>query len=140
MNVLDASIVAELLLGGHDERSSLRLRVAELGSVVAAPSLLDIEVTQVVRRAVRAGACSERDARDSIDALARFPAVRLDHRPLLQRAFDMRDNLTVYDAVYVAMAEALGGTLLTMDASLARAPGVPECVELFTSEVAPPGA
>jgi predicted nucleic acid-binding protein len=69
-------------------------------------------------------------------ALADLGAIRLErvaHRPLLQRCWEVRHNITVYDAAYVALAEILGATLLTADERLARAPGTTCAIELLTS-------
>jgi predicted nucleic acid-binding protein len=76
---------------------------------------------------------SARRARLALDDLAALPARRAPHRPLLPRCWELRDNLTVYDAAYVALAEALKATLLTGDRRLARASG-PKCpIEIFQS-------
>ncbi len=64
--------------------------------------------------------------------LADLPMARVSHRPLLRRCWELRDNLTVYDAAYVALAESLDATLVTADARLARAPGVRCAVELLS--------
>ena len=72
---------------------------------------------------------SDRDgtaAQQAIDDLASWPAARVDHRPLLERAWDLRHSLTAADALYVALAEALQVPLLTLDKRLARADG-PRC-------------
>ena len=87
------------------------------------PELADLEVESVLRRQLRAGAIDARRARLALDDLAALPARRAPHRPLLVRCWELRDNLTPYDAAYVALAEALHATLLTGDRRLAQAPG-----------------
>jgi predicted nucleic acid-binding protein len=80
----------------------------------------------VLRRQLAAGALDARRAGLALDDLAALPARRAPHRPLLARCWELRDNLTIYDAAYVALAEAMHATLLTADRRLARAPG-PRC-------------
>jgi predicted nucleic acid-binding protein len=82
---------------------------------------------------VQSGTVDIRRAALALTDLAALPLRRAPHRPLLARCWELRDNLTVYDASYVALAEALDATLLTGDGWLARAPG-PQChVEMFRS-------
>lgn len=125
MKVVDAGVVVELLVGHLD--------VARLGDEdLAAPHLLDSEVTSVLRRL----ALHDRLSVDHSDAamaaflaldLARFPADWL--RP---RMWELRDNLSAYDATYVALAEGLEATaLLTTDARLGHAPGLRCAVQLL---------
>jgi predicted nucleic acid-binding protein len=84
------------------------------------PELADLEVASVLRRQIRAGALDGRRAALALDDLAALPAQRAPHRPLLARCWELRDNLTVYDAAYVALAEAMHAALLTGDRRLAR--------------------
>jgi predicted nucleic acid-binding protein len=80
---------------------------------------------------MQAGLLDARRARLAVEDLAALPARRAPHRPLLPRCWELRDNLTIYDAAYVALAEAMSITLLTGDQRLARAPG-PHCpIEIF---------
>jgi predicted nucleic acid-binding protein len=128
--VVDASIlVAALADDGRDgDLARSRLR----GEVLAAPELADLEVASVLRRQVAVGAVDGRRAELALTDLADLPMVRVAHRRLLPRCWQLRDNLSVYDAAYVALAEHLGATLVTADARLARAPG-PRCpVELLS--------
>ena len=129
MIVVDASVLVVALaddgLDGDEARARLR------GEHVAVPELADLEVASVLRRQARTGAVDDRRARLALNDLAALPAQRVHHRPLLARCWELRDNLTVYDAAYVALAEALGATLLTGDGRLANAPG-PRCpIEIF---------
>lgn len=80
---------------------------------------------------MRRGALAEAAAQAALRHLAVLPVSRLSHRPLLSRCWELRDNLTVYDAAYVALAETTGATLLTSDRRLARATGINCEIELL---------
>lgn len=101
---------------------------------MAAPELIDLEVQSVLRSGVRRGLLDERRARLAWSDLASTPLRRAPHRPLLPRAWELRDNLTTYDAAYVALAEILGATLLTTDRKLANAPGIRCDVDLVQQQ------
>ena len=124
MLVVDASCVAEVVLAGPDAEP-VRGRLAG-DPEQAAPHLVDAEVLGVVRRAHRHGELDGTAARQALEDLESWPAIRVDHRPLLERAWQLRDSLSAPDALYVALAEALDATLLTLDQRLARADG-PRC-------------
>jgi predicted nucleic acid-binding protein len=123
MIVLDASVVVDLLVGIPPHAQT----IAELLRVEAphlfAPHLLDAEVAQVLRRRVRGGTLRATDAVAALRVLASLPLVRHPHLPFLERAFDLRDNVTIYDALYLVLAEALAVRLVTRDAALASVPG-----------------
>lgn len=124
MIVVDASVLAVALaddgLDGDHARARLR------GEHLTAPELLDLEVASVLRRQLREGAIDARRAALALADLTALPVQRAPHRPLLTRCWELRDNLTIYDAAYVALAEALRASLLTGDRRLARATG-PRC-------------
>jgi predicted nucleic acid-binding protein len=122
--VVDASVVAPALAddGADGDRARERLR----GERLSAPELLDLEVVAVFRRASREGRLEERRAAQALEDLDSLPIRRISHRPLLPRIWQLRENLTVYDAADVALAEALDATLLTADRRLHRA-GVFDC-------------
>jgi predicted nucleic acid-binding protein len=122
--VVDASVLATAL--GDDGPDGDRARARLRGERLSAPELVDLEVASVLRRQVQGGAVDSRRAALALADLAALPLRRAPHRPLLVRCWELRDNLTVYDASYVALAEALDVTLLTGDGRLARAPG-PRC-------------
>lgn len=92
---------------------------------------MDVETVAVLRRRWRAGDLAARRLRSAIEDLLALPIVRFPTGPLMTRAYDLRANVTPYDAAYVALAQSLGCTLLTADARLARAPGVRCAVEVL---------
>lgn len=130
MTVLDASAVVEVLLGTALGRS-VADRIADPRLSLDAPHLLDVEVAQALRRLVNAGELEVEAAAVALDDLRALDIERHAHEPLLDRVWALRDNLTVYDAVYVALAEALDTTLLTCDARVGRAPGIAARVEVI---------
>jgi predicted nucleic acid-binding protein len=119
--VLDASAAVEWLL-----RTARGARVAHriLSSreTLHAPHLLDVEVTQVFRRQVAQGAITVSRAEEALQDLLDVRLRRYPHVLFLRRVWELRDNLTAYDALYVALAEMLDATLLTRDGKLALAP------------------
>jgi predicted nucleic acid-binding protein len=127
--VLDASAVLELLLR-TPAADRLTARLLHPEESLQAPHLLDLEVAQVIRRYWLAGKLTTERAGE---ALADFEDLRIHrhpHEPLLSRVWELRHNLTAYDAVYVALAEALDVPLLTRDARLASAPGHMAAVQI----------
>ena len=92
---------------------------------------LDLEVAQVLRRYVSRGELSELRAGVALDTMTMFPVVRYTHEAMLPRIWELREDLTAYDAAYVALAEALRAPLVTGDERLARAPGVRAAIELI---------
>jgi predicted nucleic acid-binding protein len=127
--VVDASVVIELLLR-TDKGLQLAERIFPPGESLHAPHLMDLEVTQVLRRYVSRREVSAERAWQAMDLLSALPVRRYAHEPLLARVWSLRQNLTAYDAAYVALAEGLGATLITLDRSLAGVPGVVTTVEL----------
>jgi predicted nucleic acid-binding protein len=123
MIVLDASALVELLLGTSRGRS-IATRIADPEVSLHAPHLADVEVAQALRRYVREGELDAGAAASALEDLRALDVQRHSHEPLLDRVWALRENLTAYDAVYVALAEALDTTLLTCDGRLARAPGM----------------
>lgn len=120
--VVDASAVLELLLRTpRADRLSERLLDPEVP--LHAPHVLDREVAQVIRRYWRAAELTEDRAGEAVAGFGDLRIHRHPHEPLLSRAWELRHNLTAYYAAYVALAEALGGPLLTRDGRLASAPG-----------------
>ncbi len=129
MIVVDASAMTELLLqtllGSHVEA-----RLFRDGDDFHAPHLLDVEVVQALRRLVRAGDVLPDRAEEAIEDLAVFHVFRHPHVDLLDRAWELRNNVTAYDAMYVALAEALDALLVTCDGPLGATPGHAARVEV----------
>ena len=130
MIVLDASAVVDWLLqtaaGQRIER-----RIYSRNQSLHAPHLLDLEVTQVLRRLVREGAVSAQRADEAVQDLLDLRINRYPHSVLLPRIWQLRHNLSAYDAAYVVLAEKLGAVLLTRDGRLGSASGHAVPIELF---------
>ena len=124
MLVVDASVVVVALADDGIDGDAARARLR--GQRLAAPQLVDLEVGSVLRRQVAAGQVDNRRAELAIHDLVAMPLHRAGHSALLRRCWELRANLSFYDAAYVALAEALNATLLTGDERLAKAPG-PAC-------------
>lgn len=129
MIVVDASVMIEVLLR-MPAAARVERRLFDSGESLHAPHLLDLEVAQVLRRYVADRDIDVARGRAALDDLADVPVRRYAHDLLLPRVWALRDNLTAYDAVYVALAEALGATLLTRDTRIAAAPGNAARIEL----------
>jgi len=127
--VVDASAAIEWLLRTQ-KGSVIEARMFAEGQSLNAPHLIDIEVTQVLRRYVRERALTEARAQERLQSLLDLYILRHRHTFLLRRAWQLRHHLTIYDAVYVALAEALDAPLLTCDAKIAAAPGHHAMVEV----------
>jgi predicted nucleic acid-binding protein len=127
--VADASVLVVALADDGPDGDQARARLR--GERLTVPELADLEIASVLRRQIKAGTLDARRARLALDDLAALPVRRAPHRPLLPRCWELRNNLTIYDAAYVALAEAMNTTLLTGDQKLTRAPG-PQCpIEIF---------
>ena len=120
MIVVDASAAIELLLGTA-AGAAVAERLFDPVESLHAPELLDLEVAQVLRRYERAKLLDATRAEAALQDLADLPLERYSHRLLLPRAWELRANLTIYDACYIALAELLEAPLLTGDATLASA-------------------
>lgn len=121
MIVVDASVLAPALADDGPDGDRARERLAD--EAVVAPSLIDLEVASVLRRASLAGRLDRRRSSHALADLAALPLRRAPHLTLLPRIWELRENLTVYDAAYVALAELLETPLVTADARVHRAPG-----------------
>ncbi len=131
MLVVDASVLAPALADDGPDGDAARARLR--GQSLMAPELVDLETTSVIRRQFQAGHLDLRRAGLALTDLVQMPLRRASHLPLLERCWELRENLTVYDAAYVALAEVLDVVLVTADARLAKAPG-PQCeIELLAS-------
>lgn len=121
MLVVDASVIAPAIADGGRDGDACRSRIK--GQVLAAPDLLRLETMSVLRRQLANGSLSPEQGTNALDDLLNLPLVVYPTAPLLRRVWEVRDNVTAYDACYVALAEALDCTLLTADIRLANAPG-----------------
>jgi predicted nucleic acid-binding protein len=119
--VIDASVLANVV--GDDEAAGqlARARLAA-ASAVSAPDLVDVETVSVLRRRWLVGDLPDERFRGAVDDLLALPITRFPVGPLMVRAFELRANITAYDACYVALAEALDCPLITADRRLANAP------------------
>ena len=129
MIVLDASAAVDWLLQAAAAQR-IESRIFSRNPSLPAPELLDLEVAQVLRRLVREGALSASRAEAAIEDLLDLRITRYPHSMLLPRIWQLRHNLSAYDAAYVVLAEKLGATLLTRDARLASAAGHSATVEV----------
>jgi predicted nucleic acid-binding protein len=128
--VLDASAAVEWLLQTSAGRQ-IESRIYARGESLHAPHLLDLEVTQVLRRLVREATVSAQRADQAINDLSDLRVTRYPHFLLLPRIWRLRHNFSAYDAAYIALAENLRATLLTRDGRLAAASGHSINIELF---------
>lgn len=126
MIVVDASVVVDSLLGHLDPEMFSRIKRSQLG----APDILDVDVASALRGLWLGQKLNETGLHEAVEDLGEFAAVRFTSTLLIPRAMRLRANLSVYDATYVALAEALKCTLLTRDRRLAEAPGVQCTVEV----------
>ena len=129
MIVVDASALLEALLRGP-AAAAIERRLFETGQTLHAPHLLDLEVAQVLRGYAAGSELAAERGRDALADLADFPLQRYPHDVLLPRVWELRNNLTAYDAVYIALAEALDAPLLTRDRRLAGSVGHYADIEL----------
>lgn len=120
MIVADASAIIEWLIGGP--RGLVVGRALE-GRAIHVPAHLDVEVAQVSRRLALDAVITPARGRAMLELLAEAPIRRIPLPPLLPRIWALRENLTAYDAAYVALAEALPAPLLTFDRKIPAAPG-----------------
>ena len=125
MIVVDASILANALGDDEDDGDAARSELRAAGDL-AAPDLVDVETVAVLRKRWLARAISDDRFDAAVTDLQRWDFERVPTLRLVRRAYELRANVTAYDAMYVALAEALGCELLTADQRLAGATG-PRC-------------
>lgn len=130
MIVLDASAAIDWLLQTAAGRQ-IENRIYSRGESLHAPHLLDLEVAQVLRRLVRESAVSAQRADQALHDLLSLRLTRYPHFVFLPEIWRLRHNLSAYDAVYFALAEKLGATLITRDSRLASAAARGVIIELF---------
>ena len=130
MIVLDTSAAVDWLL---QTPSGLRIeqRIYAHQDTLHSVHLIDVEFVQVLRRLVREGALTPRRAEEAMEDMAALRITRYAPVVLMQRIWQLRQNLTAYDAAYVALAEALQAPLITRDHRIASAPGHSAAIEVF---------
>jgi predicted nucleic acid-binding protein len=124
MLVVDASCLLEVLIGGPGAEAIGQRLSGDVDH--AAPHIVDVEVFGVIRREHLTGRLDRTEAVQAVEDLAAWPGERFGHRLLLERAWELRESVRGWDAMYVALAEALGAILVTTDRRLAAARG-PTC-------------
>jgi predicted nucleic acid-binding protein len=120
--VLDASALLEVLLATAAAERVARSIFAR-GQTLHAPHIIDLEVAQVLRRYRREGEISEVRAMEALRDLQDFPLTRYPHDLFLPRIWELKENLTAYDAAYIALAEVLPAPLVTRDARIEKSAG-----------------
>lgn len=125
MIVIDASVLANVIGDDRDDGNLARSEFRRADNVCA-PDLVDVETVAVLRKRWLAGSITARRCARAITDLESISIVRYPMLPLMRRAYELRANLTSYDAVYVALAEVLDCELLTGDGRLGDSPG-PTC-------------
>lgn len=130
MIVVDASAILEVLLN-RPAAARISERLFSADETLHAPHLLDLEVAQVLRRYYLAGELAPERAVQALESLADLPLKRYPHDLFLSRIWELRHNLTAYDAAYVTLSEALVAPLVTCDRKLASAAGHKAVVELY---------
>jgi predicted nucleic acid-binding protein len=121
--VVDASVLANALGDDQVDGRIARDRLTRTGDLIA-PDLVDVQTMSVLRRRWLAGDLTARRFSTAVDNLEDLDLTRFPTLPLMRRAYELRANVTPYDAAYVALAEQLGCPLVTADGRLARAPGI----------------
>lgn len=130
MVVLDASVLVDLLVES-DRGQVVGERLDEETGWLWAPAVIDAEVGHALRAEVHRRRIPQSTADQALEALMEMRLERVSHRFLAERAWELRDNVSFYDGLYIALAEALDAPLLTSDARLARAPGIIAEVEVI---------
>ncbi len=130
MVVLDASVLVDLLVES-DRGQEVGRRLEEETGWLWAPAVIDAEVGHALRAEVRRRRIPQVTADQALEGLMAMRLERVSHRFLAERAWELRDNLSFYDGLYIALAEALDAPLLTSDARLAKAPGIIAEVEVI---------
>jgi predicted nucleic acid-binding protein len=129
MIVLDASAALELVLR-TDAGAEIARRIAPATETLHAPHVIDLEVAQVLRRYTAGRHLTPARASEALQDFLDLDLNRYSHDLLLPRIWELKDNVTAYDAAYLALGEALGAPLLTRDRRLRFVPGLKTPVEL----------
>jgi predicted nucleic acid-binding protein len=127
--VVDASVVAPAVADAGPDGRAFRRRLR--GEVVAGPDVVRVEALSAIRRGLLASSLTVTQAKNAVEDLLVLPLVIYPTGPLLRRVWELRDNLSAYDACYVALAEAIDCPLVTADRRLGRAPGSRCAIEIL---------
>lgn len=122
MIVLDTSAMVEFLVGSDHVAERVRARMA--GQKLAAPHAVDLECASTLRGLVHGGKLPPDEGERALQLLGRTDLKRYSHVPLLERIWQLRQNMWPYDAAYVALAESLEADLVTVDGKVEKAPGI----------------
>ncbi|WP_030160787.1 type II toxin-antitoxin system VapC family toxin [Glycomyces sp. NRRL B-16210] len=122
MIVLDNSALIEYLT--EDSELGRRVRQLLIGQEIAVPHSIDLECVSVLRRLVRHGQLDVDRATAALELFRQMALRRYDHVSLLPRIWELRGNMTSYDAAFAALAEQLGASLLTVDKKFDKTPGL----------------
>ena len=128
--VVHAGVLVVALTGGGADGCNARTRLR--GEDLAAPALVDLDVASVLRRHTESGLTDVRRASPAVVDRVAMPLRRAPHQPLLTRAWELRQSLTIYDAAYVSLVEALQVSLFTTDRGLGRAAGPRSRIEILS--------
>jgi predicted nucleic acid-binding protein len=128
--VVDASAVLELLLR-TEKGVKVQKRALDSEQTLHAPHLIDVEVSQTLRRLVSLKEITAPRGKQALDDHVALNIKRAEHKDMLERIWSLRDSVTAYDAAYVVLAEILNCPLITCDAKLARSHGHKARIELI---------
>ncbi len=131
MIVLDASAAVSVILNLGTSAPGIRRRLDEVDGEFHVPHLFEVEVFSTLRRHNLRGLLSEERSRVALDRLLSMRLVRYPHTSFIERIWELKDNVTAYDASYIALAETLDAPLITTDGPLARSSGHRASIELF---------
>jgi predicted nucleic acid-binding protein len=131
MLIVDASCLYEVVVDA-ERAEEVRERL-ERDPDQAAPHVIDVEVLSIIRRDHMLGRLDATAAHQAVEDLREWPGERFGHRSLLERAWELRENVRTWDAVYVALAEVFDATLVTLDERLGRVRGLGCSIEVVTS-------
>ena len=120
-----------MLVGPGEGAERIRMKAESPGESLHVPHVMDLEVLHALRRHTLLGTLSRERGAEALEDLKNIAFVRYPHATFVDRIWSLKNNLTAYDAAYVALAEALDATLVTMDARRAQAPGIRAAVEVY---------
>ena len=130
MIVLDASAVFEMIIG-KDNSALVFQSIADSSELICAPEIIDLEVIQALRRHINLKWLTPVESENIFGIFTALPLMRMSHQPLTTRIWELKSNMTAYDASYVALAEQLDAPLWTFDGKYTRTPGHNAKIRLF---------